>query len=66
MSHSGGLQATDTALPYREQQREATAKDELLSRRCCGFAARKMDIHKHPLRNSQKYIFTDTKLHYVK
>jgi len=54
MSHSGGLQATDTALPYHEEQGEATAKDELLSRRCCGLAARKIEIHKHPLRNSQK------------
>jgi hypothetical protein len=54
MSHSGGLQLTETALPYHEQQREATAKDELLSRRCCGLAARKVEIHKHPLRNYQK------------
>ena len=54
MTHSGGLQATENALPYNEHQGEATAKDELLSRRCCGLAARKMEIHKHPLRSSQK------------
>jgi hypothetical protein len=52
MSHSGGMQATATALPYHEQLREVTAKDVLLSRRCCGLAAKKMGIHIHPLRSS--------------
>jgi len=65
MSHSGGLRATVTALPYHEQQQDATAKDNYCPRAAVAFPQGKWRF-KNTHYAILKKIFTDTQIHYVK